>query len=272
MFTRASLLSVPPVLLLAWLAGCCLHASRAEAQSCHESSLRDPTGGVLRVEATTLAASYRNALYEGEYQGGMLGLRLIFPRVMADASLPGYRIVKNGLTERGLGDVHLGLRGVAYRSAGDEGATLELGPMIDATLPSGDPTRGLGMGHVMLMPGAFLRVTAARLTVQLQMAYGRALGDMQGHVHGPAPIVSPMNRSEVEHSLSLRGEVVPWFFLLGRIYGALPVVDDHGAAREMLGLGAELLFGALDVAFEQQLPLAGDPFTSRSLLRVGAQW
>jgi hypothetical protein len=81
-----------------------------------------------------------------------------------------------------------------------------------------------------------------------------------------------MNRSELEHALALRVALLDWLGAFGRLSGAIPVADLHGAARESLGLGLDFVVGAFDVAFEQQLPLVGDPFRSRSLLRVGAQW
>ena len=248
-------------------------SATARAQSCHELSLRSAPGPTLRVTATGLVASYANALYEGEYQGGVLGVRFAHPLFALDASLPGYRITRNGLEQRGLGDVRLGGRVSAYRRAQGENQELVLGPALDVTLPSGDPARGLGMGHVMLMPGVFVRVVEPAFTLEAQLAYGRALGMASGHAHGPAPIVQPMNRSELEHALALRVPlVVAWLGAFARLAGAIPVSDAHGAARESLGLGVDFVFSAFDVALEQELPLVGDPFRSRSLLRVAAQW
>jgi hypothetical protein len=251
-----------------------LRAAPVRAQSCHGGgSLRDTADAALRVEASALAASYGNASYVGEYQGGALVLRLRYGRFNAHAGLAGYRITRNGLAARGLGDVPVGLGVTAYRVEEQHGLLLELGPALDATLPAGQAERGLGMGHVMLMPGAFLRLSQHALSVRLLLAYGRALAHgTHGHVHGPSPLVNPMNRSEVEHAFALRYQLVPLFALAAGVAGAVPVADRGGAAREAITLGGELLLGAFDVALEQELPLVGDPFRARTVLRVGAQW
>ena len=128
------------------------------------------------------------------------------------------------------------------------------------------------MGHVMLMAGAFARVIEPAFALDVQLAYGRALGMAGGHTHGPQPIVQPMNRSELEHALALRLTLSSWLGGLARVAGAIPISDAHGAAREALGLGLDFVFAPFDLALEQELPLVGDPFRSRTLLRLGAQW
>jgi hypothetical protein len=48
--------------------------------------------------------------------------------------------------------------------------------------------------------------------------------------------------------------------------------NHSGYAREIVAPGLQFISGAFDVALEQQLPLVGDPFVSRTLMSVGAQW
>src|SRR5204863_3553097 len=136
---------------------------------------------------------------------------------------------------------------------------------------------GLGMGHVMLMPGVFARLQLSRFTVVAQLAYGVAL--THGHHHaaatdphaahhhhaeaaashdeGPAPIVNPMNRSELEHALSAAFQWTDWFALTARIAGAVPIHDDAGEARETVAFGPRFTIGRFDLGAEQELPLVG---------------
>jgi hypothetical protein len=131
------------------------------------------------------------------------------------------------------------------------------------------------MGHVMLMPGAWFRMEEARFSLWAQLTYGHSVGS-QGVTHhhhsGVGPIVNPMNSAEVEHSLGLAYRAHERLRLLSRLYGAAPAGVKQGAAREIVAVGLQGVFGAFDAALEVELPVVGAPFQSRTLLSAGAQW
>lgn len=256
--------------LLPWLALSLLALSaprRACAQSCHLADLRAAgQAQTWRVGLTSSFASYRNRVYAGEYQGLTAVASYTHPWVSAEASVGGYRIVRNGLRDYGLSDVALDVRAALARFS-----EIALGLELAATLPSGDPARGLGMGHVMLMPGAFFQLESAALRLLVQVAYGRALASEGGHAHGsPGPLVNPMNRSELEHAATLAYSFHAPLFAAARLFGAVPVAAAGGAAREALGLALGASLTRAQLSAEVQLPLVGTPFALKALLMAGA--
>jgi hypothetical protein len=253
---------------------CCaglLAAPRASAQSCHSGSLRPTSGLTYRVALSSVFGTFTRDDVRGEYQGLFVTGTLSHPWFTAELTLPGYRIAQTGSHAYGPGDLALNVRGNVYRSD-DESITL--GPELAVTLPTGSAEDGLGMGHVMLMPGGFVTWQQGAFTLITQLAYGRALGSASGHEHveGPWPIVNPMNRSELTHSIGVSASVHPNLRLTGRLLGAVTLFNHAGAAREIIAPGLQLIAGAFDIALEQQLPIAGSPFVSRTLMSIGAQW
>jgi hypothetical protein len=270
--------TVARVLLL--LAPWGLSSERAAAQACHAGSFvgppvtpRDAAARPLALGASlgASAARYATRSYVGEYQALVPGLSVISRYASADLVLPVYRIVRNGLRDAGVGDLALGLR-VPVLDAPTRG--LSAGVALATTLPTGSADKQLGMGHVMLMPGAYLRLDTPALVLVVQLAYGRALGGMGAHaMHvGPQPIVNPMNRSELEHAFSASVRVVDGLRALVRLYGATPAWDQNGEAREVLALGGQATAGPVDVRLELELPLVGSPFAQRLVLAVGARF
>jgi hypothetical protein len=267
----------------------------ARAQSCHAPALREADGASFRAELSAFVAGYDQDGVRGSYQGGSVLLGFVHRWIALEAGLPYYHLTRDGEDEHGIGDVLVGAHVPVFRRERDGLERLALGPELVATLPSGDGDAGLGMGHVMLMPGAFARLRVAQLTLQLQVAYGVALD--QGHDHaaaaedphahhaghadhqvaaahseGPAPIVNPMNRSELEHTLSAAYRFSELFAVTARVAGAVPIDDEQGEVRETVAFGVRFTFGAFDLGVEQELPLVGDPFRYRSVLRAGGQW
>jgi hypothetical protein len=170
--------------------------------------------------------------------------------------------VRNGLRDYGASDVALDVRAAVVRFS-----EIALGLELAATLPTGDPARGLGMGHVMLMPGAFLQVEGAALRLLVQVAYGRALASAAEHAHGsPGPLVNPMNRSELEHAAALAYSFRSPLFAAARLFGAVPVATAGGAAREALGIALGASLTRAQLSAELQLPLVGTPFALKTLL------
>jgi hypothetical protein len=262
--------------VLAALAPC----AAVRAQGCHGPLTSGTEGGDLpegralgaRAAVGLSAATFATTRYAGEYQGlhPLLGLRTRY--VEGEASLALYRIVRNGLRETGIGDLGLGLAAPLLRDARSQ---LEAGPLFALTVPTGDPDKQLGMGHSMLMPGVFARLRFRNLSAQGSLQYGRAVGAAGGgHAHhaGPAPLVNPMNRSELEHALVLSYAPLDLLRVVAGLYGATPVADAAGRAREVTGLGVVLRWWQLEVRAEVQLPLVGDPFSHKTLLELAARF
>jgi hypothetical protein len=255
----------------ALLSGFAADTPSAAAQSCHSSSLRPTSGLTYRVSLSSVFATFTRSDVRGEYQGLFLAGTLSHPWFTAEVALPGYRIAQIGSHAYGAGDLAFNVRSNVYRSA-DESITL--GPELAVTLPTGRAEDGLGMGHVMVMPGGFVTWQHQGFTLITQLAYGRALGSSSAHVHdaGPWPIVNPMNRSEFTHSLGFSASVHPHLRVTGRLLGAVTLFNHAGTAREIVAPGLQFIAGAFDFALEQQLPITGAPFVSRTLMSVGAQW
>lgn len=232
-------------------------------------------GSVLRASVGSVYAGYRNGFGEGEYQGLNAALAYQHPWLFVAASVPGYRLVRNGEARTEVGDVALDTRGTVYRDP-ESGFSLGLG--FAATLPTGNGNFGFGMGHTMLMPGLWFSLAQEHFILMLGANYGHAVGAHHGahggHMHGPrsGSIVQPMNASEIEHALNLAVLLHPHVRALGRLFGAVPVADPAGEVREIAALGVQGILGIWDLSLEVQLPLVGSPFTARTLLAVGAEW
>lgn len=241
-----------------------------QAQSCHSTSLRPTSGLTYRVALASVFGTFARAAVSGEYQGLFLTGTVSHPWFTAGLALPGYRIAQTGSHAYGPGDLALNARVNLYRSADN---SIALGPELALTLPTGSAADGLGMGHVMLMPGGFVTWQRGAFTLITQLSYGRALAS-SAHAHhsGPAPIVNPMNRSELTHAVGLSARVHPHLHVTGRLLGAVTLFNYAGAAREIVAPGLQFITGAFDLALELQLPVVGDPFVSRTLISVGAQW
>lgn len=233
------------------------------AQACHLGDLRPASDQrPFKASLLTTFASYRNSVYAGEYQGAFVAAAYSHPWVSAEASFGGYSILRNGLRDYGVSDVALDVRAAVARFT-DAALGLELA----ATLPTGDPGLGLGMGHVMLMPGAFFQLSTSALHLLLQLGYGRMVGAGEhNHASPTGPIVNPMNMSEIEHALTLSYQFHEPWFAAARLFGAVPVAAPEGAAREALGLVLGAVLSRWQLNAELQLPLAGQPFVLRTQL------
>lgn len=219
-----------------------------------------------RIGLVTNVASYNNKVYAGEYQGLSVMASYSHPWVSAEATIGGYRIVRNGLRDLGISDLALDVRAALARIS-----EMTFGLELAATLPTGDPGRGLGMGHVMLMPGAFFQLESSALRLLVQVAYGRALASGREHAHGsPGSLVNPMNRSEIEHAATLAYSFRPPLFAAARLFGAVPVAASAGSAREALGIALGASLQRAQISAELQLPLVGTPFSLKALFTVAA--
>lgn len=250
----------------------CAWVTPAQGQSCHGATLHTTTEAAWRASLASAFATYENPRFTGEYQGVFAGAAFSHPRFHAEVVVPYYRIVRNGLTDHGVGDVALDLRGGLIRALEDR---LVMGIEAAWTFPAGDAGADLGMGHVMAMPGLFASYRGERLFVLLQVNYGRALGEgTQAHVHGggTSPIVDPMNRSELEHAFGISYALTPQLRATLRLAGALPVAVKEGVTREVVGFGLALTLAPVDVTVETLLPLVGSPFRAKNVLGLGINW
>jgi hypothetical protein len=259
-------------LIRACLIACIVYGSAgpARAQSCHMPELGARAADRLRVAGRALFATYRAPQAAGEYQGYFLSAAYAHPWFFVELQLPYYRLVRDGSVELGVGDVAGAVRATVWRPLPDLGLGLELA----ASAPSGEAGRGLGMGHVMLMPGVWLGWERAAVRVFAQLGYGRMLGDAapthHHHGGGPVPLVNPMNPSEVEHAFAVTFAFTEHLYAGGRLFGAVPVANRSGVAREVAGLALGVRFAPLEVGAELQFPLVGTPFTARTALTVAA--
>jgi hypothetical protein len=253
-------------LLAVMLAGLLPHETRA--QSCHVQPLQElREGWLLTLRQET--ARFESSRYDGHYQGLILSGGLAWRQLYAGAALSAYRIVRNGLASRGVGDSFLQARATLL---GAESATAQGGLAMAATLPTGDARADLGMGHVMLMPGAWATASLHRLLLSTQLGYGKSLAGNNGHQHrGVGPLIAPMSLAEIDATLAAS---VPFYpnatdlRLKAEIDGALPTSDEGATARANLRLG--VLHGhRVKASIDLQLPIAGEPSTLKLVLMLG---
>jgi len=237
------------------------------AQSCHLPPSDTGTTGVI---ASTRAewAGFDTTRYQGHYEGTGVSAALDMPRFRASAFLPAYRIVRNGISASGLGDVLLQGSGAVLRGS-EPGRTLNV--ELALSLPTGDAEKDLGMGHVMVLPNIWGGWREGAFALTGRAGYGRALaGASHEHHHagGPGPIVDPMNSSELQLAAAGTVELERRLALRAGVYGAVPLGIGNGAGRAAGFVGAGL--GGPRIATEAQFhwPLAGDPFTKKLLLEL----
>ncbi|MDC0673731.1 hypothetical protein [Nannocystis radixulma] len=253
--------------LLAWV-------RPASAQQCHSmstSSWRTP--GVF-VGVRFDAAGYRNFSYEGDYQGLAPVLSYNHRRFSLMAMQPVYRLTRNGLATYGLGDLLLAFRVPIQRWSRDH---FTAGFGMATTLPTGDASRDLGMGHVMPMPEFWWANDFGRVVLLGNVGFARALAGSGGggHHHGsgnnPHPIVNPMNMSEAEGALTALVQMHRLVWLKMGAYAAMPLgtADTPGITRVILTQGMSLTVRGLELGLDIQVPLAGAPFLARGVLQVG---
>lgn len=250
-------------LALVALLGC----RNATAQSCHlPPSDRSHTGVIVGTRAEW--AGFDTARYEGHYEGTALSAVLDMQRFRASTLLPAYRIVRNGIAATGLGDVLV--QGSAAISSDRERAR-SLNVELGVSIPTGDPEKDLGMGHLMALPNVWGGWREGVFSVTGRAGYGRALtgaGHEHHHAGGAGPLVDPMNSSEVQLAAAASVELERLLEIRTGIYGAAPVGIDDGAGRAAGFVGAGVAGPRLATEAQVHWPLAGDPFTTKLLLEL----
>jgi hypothetical protein len=229
------------------------------AQSCHVPPPQAALEPGFRMAIAQETARFESSRYEGHYQGLVLRGSMTRGWFFATAALPAYRIVRNGLAERGLGDVLLHAQAELVSTTND---ATRGGVALSATLPTGEARDDLGMGHPMLMPGVWVTVSVDDLLVGAHISYAKSLTGDDAHHHGAmGPVVAPMSSSELEATLSASVPIHPSVSLLRLLAGAdgaVPVFEEGGAARTNAMVGV-LLGSRVRSSVELHLPIAAEP-------------
>ncbi|MGC4069782.1 MAG: hypothetical protein QM784_35020 [Polyangiaceae bacterium] len=264
-------LAVPIAGLLTAL-GVIVPTSDAIAQHCQmhgpssvgskAKSSRQATTPQVYATASWETAKYRNSRYEGHFEGLLPELGLVHDSFMVAARLPMYRLLRNGLPVKGMGDATFLGQQVLYRPT----PKVQLGWRAALSIPTGDSEQDLGMGHTMVMPGAFARGHWSDLTVHLGLEYSRALTSGHGGHHSHRvyfPIVQPMNSQELGGAALAELPLLENVRVRTRFQTARPIGEPHGAARSILGFGMALERDGFSSFLEWQTAIEGSPFTSR---------
>jgi hypothetical protein len=252
----------------------------ALADACHVAPPLETLGLGFHLSTSFELATYDNARGTGSYVGIALAAAYQREWLRARASLPAYRLRRNDETFHGPGDLLVATEVALLQN--DE-QTHAAGVGLAVSLPTGDESSDLGMGHVMLMPGIWGELTFDRTFLQTQVVYGKALGSHDEHAadehaghHGhavqstdPGPIVDPMNMSELAGRISGGFRILDFLRIRTGIDGAIPVADDQGESRGIAVLGVDFLPDPFNATIEGQMPFAGDPFTAKALFSIG---
>jgi hypothetical protein len=239
----------------------------AEAQLCHLGPLDVDSSGEHahhtqhHVEATlTFDAA---TLEHGAYQGVVPSLGWHHGRVGAYVAVPGYRVEHDvGFDAVGLADLTL----QAHARVAEAGPWRG-GLVLAASLPTGDADDGLGMGHLMLMPGVWNSVSAGRWSALATVVVGKAAGGDDEHRHMHTVTVNPMNPFEVSGTARVAAALARTVEVHGLATVAEPIGE--GTRRAAVGGGATYRTHQWDLGAELQLGVAGDPFTARALVALG---
>lgn len=219
-----------------------------------------PAPRPFEVGLTAVAGRFDQELYAGDYAGLTVAVGWRHGRLGVRAALPAYHLRKNGAAVDGLGDVGLGVDVVAL-----ERGRLTSGAGLSVTLPTGDMMTGLGMGHVMAMPMAWVAWSRATTTLGASAGWGGALAaDASHHAHGPWPLVEPMTSSEIMGDVRVERALTGRLGALLKATLAVPLQGDP--TRVTAALGARWRGPQVETGAELQAGLAGDPFTVRAVV------
>ncbi len=240
-----------------WIAGVLLCASTAHADHGHGANHGGPSG--FGAGVSMVAASFDTMLYTGNYQGIVPSLTWSNERFGLGTTVPFYRLEKNGAELYGVGDIVVHGHVTLYAHH-----PVHAGIVAALSVPVGNGSRGIGMGHPMLMPALFGTWMHGRFSATATAGYSRAIAGDTDHDHGMWPIVEPMNVSEVTWSAG--GDYMITHAVTAGLHlsGGVPVGNgDHrliSAARVAWG------HGRLSTGGELQVGLVGDPFNLRAVI------
>jgi hypothetical protein len=243
------------------IVGLAFASGTAYAQHHHEMEMQpEAPHDVFGVGVAVVAASYETMDYAGNYEGVLPSVRWSRPRFGVAATAGYYRLEKNGAKLWGQGD--LTVHGQVL-IAGN--ARASVGAIAGVMAPIANGQRGMGMGHVMLMPALYGAYGFERIDVVATAGYSRALGGDLDHDHGPWPLVEPMLMSEISWSAGGDLRATSDVRVGGRLSGGIPA-GGPGETRMVGALRVGWHAGRVDSAAEVQAGLAGDPFTVRGVV------
>jgi hypothetical protein len=258
-----------------------LVAFHASARADHHAMPSDDGGepsppryGVFGASVSLVAASFSPAppvmLYGGNYEGAVTSASWSIDRYSVAASAGFYRLIANGLETYGMGDLLVSGQATIVHAR-----ELHAGVVAAVSLATGDDIHGLGMGHAMAMPAAYVAWHRDRVALAATLGYSRALvhaRDFENHDHGVWPLVEPMNMSEITWAAS--GEVVVWRRVRAglRLLGGVPVGVIIGHDRVIGAARVAWASGRVDTTAELQVGFVGDPFTLRGVVSTALRF
>jgi len=249
------------------LAGALIPA-RAHADHHTMTMPEDTPASSFDASVSILAATFSTMFYGGDYEGVVPSVGWANERVGAGASWAYYRLLENGLTRFGEGDLVLHAQATAL---GEH--DLQAGPTIAVSIPTGESELGFGMGHVMVMPAAWGAWRRDRLAVTASLGYSRALVHASAlHDHGMWPLVEPMNMSEITWSAGGELAIAEGIRAGARLSGGVPIGLLPGHDRVVGTARVAWATGRVDTAAELQAGLVGDPFNIRGVLSTSLRF
>jgi hypothetical protein len=224
------------------------------------------TASVALVAASFSPSQTADMAYGGDYEGVAAGADWAMDRYAAGVSWAYYRLLRNGAEQYGIGDlvVHGQVAVVARHD-------VSAGAVVALSAPTGNEVHGFGMGHPMAMPALYAAWHDGRVELAASFGYSRALAS-GNHVHGMAPLVDPMNMSELSWSaggtIAVAAGVRVGLGASGGVpVGSLPGVDRViGAARVAWGSAR------VETAAEVQGGFDGDPFNIRGVVSTALRF
>jgi len=224
------------------------------------------SANVALVAASFSPSQDSNMAYGGDYEGVSAGADWSIDRYSAGASWAYYRLLRNGAEQYGVGD--LSVHGqVALLAHHDVSA----GVLAALSVPTGNEVYGFGMGHPMVMPAVYGAWRNGPVELAASFGYSRALASGT-HVHGMAPLVDPMNMSELSWSAGGNIAVASGVRAGLRACGGVPVGSMPGVDRVVGAVRVAWGTARVETAAEVQGGFAGDPFNIRGVLSTALRF
>ena len=217
----------------------------------------------LSAGASLVAARFDTPFYVGDYEGVSPTVGWADGRWSAAAMLGLYRLDENGRTLYGAGDAMASVSWTAVATG-----PWRAGATVAMTLPTGDASTGLGMGHPMAMPAVWVARAVGRVELRAAVGYDRALASLAGHDHGGWPLVEPMNMQEVVASGGATVALGEHIAVAVRGAAGVPIGIDMGVTRITGAAGVSWLQPRMITRVELQAGLMGDPFTVRGIVET----
>jgi hypothetical protein len=217
---------------------------------------------------SVLLADYDARLFSGEYQGTRLGGWWMQGRFGVAASLPAYRLTKNGRAVDGIGDAMVHGHAMLWSRG-----RVSVDGMLMVTAPTGDGDAGLGMGHVMVMPEVGARVGVPRASLAARVGYGHMAGGSLAHAeHGQKmwPLVEPMNAAELTFGATGLVALSRGLAVGVQGQGALPIGD--GDTRVVGGVRVVWSAGRAETSLQLDHGFVGSPFGLRGVLETSVRF